>query len=337
MFLQRKDLYKELQEKRQSKLLVYVTGDRQGLETQIARDALDYFIEHLDSIGETKKISLLLYTQGGSTLAAWSIVNLIRQFCDEFEVIVPNKAHSAGTLMCLGANIIVMTKQATLGSIDPSVNTPLNPQIPNAGPHARLPVSVEAIKGFFELAKNELSIKDDVSLSSVLNKLADMVHPLVLGEVYRARTQIQMLAEKLLKTQVNDSDKVKKIISFLCSDSGSHDYTINRREARDQLGLNIENPDDSLYSLIKRIFGDIKEELSLNIPFDPNLFLGSNANKKYLHRRVLLESVEGGCDVFVSEGTLQRTQVQLQPGLPPQIAVNDQRIFEGWRREHERY
>ena len=333
MLSQRIELYKELEEKRGSKLLVYITGDRQGMETQIARDVIDYFIEHLDVIGSTRKISLLLYTQGGNTLAAWNIVNLIRQFCDEFEVIVPSKAHSAGTLMCLGANKILMTKQATLGPIDPSVNTPLNPQIPNAGPNARIPVSVEAIKGFLELAKDELSIKDDASLTNVLIKLADMVHPLVLGEVYRARTQIQMLAEKLLKSQVTDSDKVKEIISFLCSDSGSHDYTINRREASEQLGLSIDRPDEELYNLLKNIFKSIKNELELNIPFDPNLYLGSEQSKQYQHRRVLLESVNGGCDVFVSEGILQRTQIHSQQGILPQMAINDQRLFEGWRHE----
>lgn len=117
---------------------------------------MDYFIEHLDLIGVTKKISLLLYTRGGNTLVAWSIVTLIKQFCDEFEVIIPLKAHSSGTLISLGANKILMTKQATLGPIDPSVNDALNPQVPGAGPHAKVPVSVESVKGFLELAKDEL-------------------------------------------------------------------------------------------------------------------------------------------------------------------------------------
>jgi len=334
MFADRIALYRRLEESRNSKLLVYVTGDRQGMETQIARDVIDYFVDHLDSIGITPKISLLLYTQGGNTLAAWSIINLIKQFCDDFEVIVPSKAHSSGTLMCLGANSIMMTKQATLGPIDPSVNTPLNPQVPGAGPQARIPVSVEAIKGFLELAKNELSISDDASLSNVLIKLADMVHPLVLGEVYRARTQIQMLAERLLANQVTDPEKVRKIISFLCSDSGSHDYTINRREARNELGLNIIKPDDALYELIRSIFIDIKNELQLNEPFDPNMVLGTNTRQSYTYRRVLLESISGGCDVFVSEGFLNRVQVPVAPGMPPQDGIQDQRVFEGWRHEN---
>jgi len=334
MLLERLQLYQELEKARNTKLLVFKTGDRPGLETQIARDSVDYFTEQLDSIGITKKISLYLYTQGGNTLAAWSIVNLIRQFCDEFEVIVPSKAHSSGTLMCLGANQIIMTKQATLGPIDPSVNTPLNPPIPNAGPQARMPVSVEAIKGFIELAKVEVGISDNEGLSAVLIKLADMVHPLVLGEVYRARTQIQMLAEKLLKTQITDAEKIRGIISFLCSDSGSHDYTINRREAKNHLGLNVHKPSDTEYAIIKKISDNIRDELLLNAPFDPNMYLGADQTKSYTHRRCLVESIYGGSDIFVSEGVLNRIQINNQPGLPTQFGINDQRTFEGWRHEN---
>ncbi|MDD2387775.1 MAG: hypothetical protein PHP52_13440 [Bacteroidales bacterium] len=70
--------YKKIENLRNSKLLVYITGDRPGMETQIHPEILDYFVDHLDPLGKVDKISLLLYTRGGSTLAAWSLVNLIR-------------------------------------------------------------------------------------------------------------------------------------------------------------------------------------------------------------------------------------------------------------------
>jgi membrane-bound ClpP family serine protease len=97
------------------------------METQIHPEALHYFTHHLDSFGLPQKISLLLYSRGGSTLAGWSIANVIRQFCQHFEVIVPATAQSAATLIALAADEIMMTKQATLGPIDPSTNGALNP------------------------------------------------------------------------------------------------------------------------------------------------------------------------------------------------------------------
>lgn len=230
-----------IEQQRHSSALLFVTGDRPGMETQIGQDVVDLVVEHLDEIGPVPKISLVLHTKGGQTAAAWRIVNLLRSFADDLEVIVPNRAMSAGTLICLGANRIVMTKQANLGPIDPSIHSALNPQIPGGNPQAKAPVSVEAVQGYLDIAKEDLGIKDQQALANVLIDLSNKVHPLVLGEIFRQRSQIRSLAQKLLNTQVTDSSKLEQIIAFLCSESGSHDYAITRREAA-EMGLNIEKP-----------------------------------------------------------------------------------------------
>src|SRR5262245_36402581 len=123
----RNALYKDVETQRSTKVIAYVTSDRAGMETTIASDCVDLFRDLLDNIGPTKRISLILHTNGGQTLAASRIVNLIRTFCDELEVLIPMKALSAGTLISVGADRLVMTRQAALGPIDPSVNTLLNP------------------------------------------------------------------------------------------------------------------------------------------------------------------------------------------------------------------
>lgn len=337
------ELYKRIEKERNSKLLVFVTGDRQNLETQISPEMQDYFVNHLDRFNLPKKLSLYLYTRGGDTMAAWSLINLIKQFCDEYEVIVPSKSRSAGTLICLGANNIVMTKQATLGPIDPSLNSPLNPQNPTIpqNPQVRVPVSVESIKGYFEYAKQELKIKNENDLSKIFIGLSEKVHPIVIGNVFRSRSQIQMLGKKLLSAHFKDKNKINKIISFLCSDSGSHDYPIYRREARNDLGLKIETPSMEFYKIIKAIYDDIHSELELSKLYDPNVILGTNNNANYSFRRAIIESIDGETDVFVTEGTITKTQIPIPQGMPNniniqglhKIAIEDQRKFEGWKHE----
>lgn len=334
MYSDRLPLYKELEQRLDSKLLVYITGDRQGFETQISGDVIDIFINQLDKIGIVKKISLYLYTRGGYTAAAWNIVNLIKQYCEELQVIIPHKAHSAGTLISIGANSIIMTKQATLGPIDPSLNTPLNPPIPGAFPQNTYPVSVEAVKGYIEFAKEELGIKDDNALANIMIKLSESVHPLVLGEVYRSRAQIKMLAEKLLVSQVSDSEQIRKIIAFLCSDSGSHDYTINRREAKNSLGLNIQKPDNEMYKIIKNIYDSISDELGFGLPFDLRMLAQDNSGE-YSIKRVLIESILGGSSFFITQGNAVFVNIQQQSGLPQQQAIKNDIIFEGWKYETE--
>ncbi len=329
--MNRLELYKTLEEKRNSKIIVYATSDRRGLETQISPDILSPFANHLDAMGETRKISLLLYTRGGNTLTAWSLVNLIRNYCEDFEIIIPFHCHSAGTLISLGANRILMTKQATLGPIDPSVNGPLNPQIPN-NPNARVPVSVEFVDSYLNLAKKELNISDDATLGRILTHLADKIHPLTIGQVYRSKEQIKMLAKKLIKNQGLTPEREDKIVQFLSSDSGSHDYTIHRNEAI-ELGLNIDLPTADEYPLIKGIYQTIESDLKLRHPFDPKLIIGNNNNVQYTTNRAIIESVSGGRDVFISEGMLvKQVMKQNTPQGPIQKnMIQDNRLFEGWR------
>lgn len=334
MYNDRVDLYSSLEKLRESKLLVYITSDRPNLGTQIASDVLSPFTEHLDNIGDVERISLFMYTRGGNTLAAWTLVNLIRNFCKDFEVIVPFNCHSAGTLISLGANRIIMTKQATLGPIDPSVNGPLNPSIPGSNnPNAKVPVSVEFVDAYLQMARRELNISDQIALSNILIDLTKHIHPLTLGQVYKSKSQIQMLAEKLLAHQNISEESKKNIIKFLCSESGSHDYTIHRKEAKN-LGLDIEKPDENLYNIIKRIYDDIEKELELRSPFDPNVILGNNNQAQYHLRRALIESIDFGTDVFITEGTFSRQIVQQGP--QQQTIIHDNRTFEGWKRENQK-
>ncbi len=329
-FETRKTIYKQIEEERSTKVLVYITGDRRGIETQISTDCIDLFVDFLDQIGPTKKLSLILHTNGGETLAAWRLVNLLRIFCDELEILIPMKSLSAGTLLCIGADRLIMTKQAALGPIDPSVNSPLNPQISIPGnPVARVPVSVENVLGYLSAAKDELKITSEQHLASILLGLANQVHPLVLGEIFRSRAQIRFLAGKLLPRQVKDEKNINKIIDFLCVESGSHDYTINRREAS-ELGLNVEKPSTGLYTLLREIHLSYGKELELLEPYSPQVLLGANQTVPYTLVRALVESALGGSYQFLSEGTLTKSVV---PGpLGAQEAITDQRTFEGWKK-----
>ena len=211
----RLELYRQIEQERESAVLTYITSDRLGMETAISSDVIDPFVDLLDVIGPVNRISLILHTSGGQTLAAWRLINLIRMFCDELEVFVPSKALSAGTLMSIGADKIVMTKQAVLGPIDPSVNSPLNPQVSVGGQPIQVPVSVESVRGYLNLTREELGIADTQHLTRVLLDLSSHIHPVVLGDIFRSTEQIRFLARKLLPRQVKDEANIESIVDFL--------------------------------------------------------------------------------------------------------------------------
>lgn len=324
----RKAMLRQLEAERKSHAILYVTSDRQGLGAQIGQDVIDLFVDHLDAIGPVEKISLVLYTAGGDVSAAWNLVNLIRMFCDDFEVIVPGKCMSAGTLITLGAHRTVMTKQATLGPIDPSLRHLLGPSIPGASEEARANVSVEEVNGYLDAFRSR---KASAALrGQALLDLSNKVHPLVLGQIFRSRQQIRDLAQRLLHKHVRKS-KMNDIINFLCSESGSHDYTINRREAT-ELGLNIEKCSNQLYAILKSLHADFSDQLELRTPFNVNSY--AFPPKSYEFIFAIIESPSHGAHHFIGEGNVETVQIpqDQQSGRPPGIVIRDQRTFEGWRK-----
>ena len=150
--LSRLELIKQIEEERNSAVICYITGDRDKFSTKIGEDVIPILFRHLELIGNRKNIDLLLYTRGGDMVAPIRIVKLIRNYCKKFSVLVPFRAHSAGTLIALGADEIVMTKLGELTPVDPTTGHPFNPRDP-ANQKNVIPISVEDITSYLLLAK----------------------------------------------------------------------------------------------------------------------------------------------------------------------------------------
>ncbi len=189
-----------------------------------------------------------------------------------------------------------------------------------------MPVSVEAIKGYIDLARETLGTDNKAAIGEVMIDLARQVHPLVLGDSYRRRQQTQTLAEKLLAPHVKNVEDRKKIISFLSSDSGSHDYTLNRREAAD-LGLHVNKCSRELYVIVNEIYTNFREEMKLREPFSVSQYPPA-AVTAFSNVRALVESTADRPVHFITEGSVIR-----QPLPPPAIGENQavEVTSEGWR------
>ena len=60
-----------------------------------------------------------------------------------------------------------------MGPIDPSTNGALNPVVP--GTNQRVPVSVEFVNAYIEMAKNEFSIHDEKCMTDIFLKLSELI------------------------------------------------------------------------------------------------------------------------------------------------------------------
>jgi len=91
----RLELIQKIQEHRNSTVIVYFTGDRRPFSSQVAEDAVLPLYKHLLALkitgANTEKIDLFLYTRGGDVSVPWRIVTMIREFCNDFSVLIPYK------------------------------------------------------------------------------------------------------------------------------------------------------------------------------------------------------------------------------------------------------
>ena len=304
--MSRKDLIRTLEELRKSRVLCYVTGDRAPFTTRIASDAVPLFERHLRKIGKCNTLSLFLYTRGGDILAPLSIIKLLRNYCQMLEVVIPYHAHSAGTLLALGANKIVMGKMAELSPTDPSTGHPFNPQNPQ-NLQQKMEISVEDVNSYFLLAKESAGIRDQ-EMVAVFNQLSEKIHPLALGNIYRGYRMAKTLSEKLLKLHMKpkrDEKKIQKIIDHLTGLISIHNYPVTRDEAKD-LGLNVEFATGGIEDAIWAIYESYADEMELGKPYNPLMFLGEENTKNFECKAAFIES-EQFTHAFLFKGVLQRS------------------------------
>ena len=255
-------------------VISYVTSTRPGLEAQMAMDVITPFYRHLrdlPSSQDARRIDLLLQSNGGDGIVPWKLVTLIREYCDEFNVLVPYRAFSAATLTALGADAVIMHPMGMLGPTDPSITGPFNPRDP-VNDKESLPVSVEDVSAYIALIKDDVGIRHEDELIQAFLALAEKVHPLALGSVKRTTSQSRMLGQKLLSQRRKDvmaPSAIQEIVDKLTSKLFFHGHPINSTEARDEIGLHfVEAADEKTAEAMWRLFEIYQNDLKLEDQFD---------------------------------------------------------------------
>jgi hypothetical protein len=119
-----KRLIKQYSKKYDAFMFVYSSSISKGIP-DVALSMDDYYViaDILRDIGDIGNIDFYLETPGGSGEAAEEIIRFIRdRFPDVIlSFLISGEAKSAGTLLALGGNEILMTKTGSLGPIDAQI------------------------------------------------------------------------------------------------------------------------------------------------------------------------------------------------------------------------
>jgi hypothetical protein len=117
----RQELIRSIQVQSQCPLICYVAGKAAAIE----RDDVVGFVDLLHNVPKDANLDLLLHTPGGDIDAAEKLITIVQTSVGvgRLRVIVPDFAKSAGTLMALGADTIIMSDTSELGPIDPQIRS----------------------------------------------------------------------------------------------------------------------------------------------------------------------------------------------------------------------
>ena len=333
----RKRLIEGIQTKRGSVLICYLTSIRPGVHSQMAEDQVRVMFDHLLRFDHRPidKLDVFLCSNGGSSTVPWRMVSLFREFSKSFNVLIPYRAYSAATMLALGADEIVMHPFGELGPIDPTVGNDFNPVDQRTG--EKLGISVEDVKAYVSFIKETVGIRHEDELVQAVAILANKVHPLALGNVERFLSQSRMIAKKIMKSRRKpfDDHTIGEIVENMASRLYFHGHPINRREARDELGLsNVKFPDRELEDLMWELYQSYEAEFRNDEIWNPAVELQAlpepeNGEKE--HETTLLHAVIESVTLASRYETKRRYREAAIPGAPPgQTGVREQVVSQGW-------
>ena len=317
----RQQLIAEIEALRGSRVITYVTSDRDNCQGQIDENVVRPMYDHLLALSgdlapgaELPRVDLFLYSRGGAVDAPWRIVSMIRAMAIGFNVMVPFRAQSAATMIALGADEILLGRKGELGPIDPSLG------VQRQGAGGSLiddRVSVEDVMSYVKFVRDKAGITDQSGLASALAALTEYPGPLILGSIYRTHAHIRSVAERLLESRERplDDQKIQLLIDTLAERTYAHGHAIGRREATD-MGLPVVAPDPALERTMWELFVEYERALRLNEPIDPVAYLGDTGERG---EPVALALVESAWGLSTYDGTLT---VKATRSMPPQLDVD---------------
>jgi hypothetical protein len=234
----------------------------------IVRNWDDYIIDICAAKNKKKNVLLILTTLGGDAHAAYRIArglhqNYHRNRADgtkEGEVIiyVPSCCTSAGTLITLAADRLILSSHSELGPLDVQIRKPdeVGERTSGLTPIQALSYLDGETKKFFKSQFEGLRFTKSLAFSTkmaadiaaqlasgLLSKLYDQIDPLRLAEYDRTNRIAAQYGERIKTSNV----KVHTIKRLL-EDYPSHEFCIDSNEAK-ELFAKVEEPTPELESL----------------------------------------------------------------------------------------
>ena len=250
----RQDLIKEIQKITKRKLICYASAnfpinipEINNLRMIRSEDVQPF--EDLLRSANSNKADLMIVSNGGEPNAAEKLLMMCRErFTEEFNVIIPNQAKSAATMIALGSDKILMGYLSELGPIDPQIIV------------GQSSIPAQAFLGGLEKIRDRIKDKKSPDPVNMYIPLLAQLRPEVIQICENAISHSRTFAEKWLKKHMfkGKNKQASKVAKSLSEGKvyKSHGKVIDFKEAHDVLKLNAEliNKESKLWSLIWELY-----------------------------------------------------------------------------------
>lgn len=224
------DYIQKLSEHTGRNVILYYSGFLQrekAKDTAISDTDINAFMENLYNLDKTKGLDLFLHTPGGDITATEQIINYLYSVFDgNIRAIIPQIAMSAGSMIAVSCNEIVMGKQSCLGPFDPQINGI---------------ACQSALREFQDAVDNVTSNPASLGLWQVI---ISRYNPTFLHSCKQAVELSQQIADKNIKCVVATKNVSKVLTLFNDStDSKTHSRHINIKQCQ-EAGLKVTPLED---------------------------------------------------------------------------------------------
>ncbi len=269
------------------------------------------FIDEITIYDELAKIStksdktiitIVLNSYGGNMYTAVKIINMVRLKCRKLRIVIPQFAKSAATLMCLGADEIIMGEQSELGPLDKPIE---HPHLEGVSISALDVIygldylQTRAKELLFQVANElivnyRLSKRDALDISSkialgLINPIMSKEDPRIISQSSRLLKIAELYGRDLLEQGMSKgwkfNDKKKKelinlILELFVWKYPDHSYAITRKEAKGLLLRVIDSEKYDKWDLVWKFYISRKEEKFIKI-YPEDQFVKTNSFKDH--------------------------------------------------------
>lgn len=242
----RQGLIGEIEDRTHTPLICFVVGD----DKQISRSDIIGFVDLIHNIPQGSSVDLLLHTPGGDIDASEKIGLLLRKRVGpegKLRAIIPDFAKSAGTLLALAADSIVMGDTSELGTIDPQIWLP--------GESGSASYSAKSYLDAFKLHSEGLKKDPHDRVAEIMLSKID---PVMVRKFERMTKRSETIAAELLRRgMIPDVAHSEAIAADLIDTQKWHSHgQVISHEIATGIGLTVEylQASDPLWELIWSLY-----------------------------------------------------------------------------------